>query len=87
MEDELKDLTPEQQDLVDLVIGFQSKIRCLVESNRELFEEYGNTQSAIKRLHNDIIDAADVADGLAKQLELSLRRLRKETGINDFRRF
>lgn len=84
MEGEIEDLTPEQQDLVDAFVGFQLKLQSLVESNQEMFKLYSVSQIHIKYLQNEIIDAADVADGIAKQLEVVLRRSRKETGLNEF---
>lgn len=84
MENEIKDLTPEQEAIVDAYVDFQRKLLGLLESSREIFKMYGNSQAEIQKLHAEIIDSADIADGLAKQMEIIIRRSRKETGLNGF---
>jgi hypothetical protein len=45
---------------------------------------YGEARSEIQKLHAEITNSADIADGLAKQMEMIVYRSRKETGLNEF---
>jgi hypothetical protein len=83
MADELPYLTPEQEEIVDVFIDLQLKMKGLIQSNREVFAIYSESQGEIKKLQEHLISAAEIADGLALKLAAIVRNSRKNNG-NDF---